>query len=157
MREIWEGKEAEYSFDTIVKLAEWHVKVNCPRMIARLPRELAWAFLADDGAKVHFGHYEVQPLVPLSVFFGRELHLINRSDRGAWVLSEKHLHQLAYYPTTVYWDTVNSAMTKMARAMAALKVAKIVVKGTEPEAMLLYRLLTMLADKRYHRLRRGRC
>ena len=32
----------------------------------------------------------------------------------------------------------------MARAMAALKVAKIVVNGTEPEARLLYRLLTML-------------
>ena len=71
--------------------------------------------------------------------------------------SEKHLHQLAYYPTTLYWDTVKSAMRKMARAMAALQVAKIVVKGTEPEARLLYRLLTMLGEKRYHRSRRGRC
>ena len=106
--------------------------------------ELAWEFRAEDGAKVHFWHYEVQPLVPLSVFFGRELDLINRRDRGAWVWSEKHLHQLAYYPTTVYWDTVGSAMKKMARAMVALKVANIVVKGTEPEARLLYRLLTML-------------
>ena len=26
MRENWGGREAEYSFDTIVKLAEWHVK-----------------------------------------------------------------------------------------------------------------------------------
>ena len=68
--------------------------------------ELAWAFRAEDGAKVYFCHYEVQPLVPLSVFFGRELDLINRRDRGAWVWSEKHLHQLAYYPTTLYWDTV---------------------------------------------------
>ena len=83
-------------------------------------------------------------MVPLSVFFGRELDLINRRDRGAWVWSEKHLHQLAYYPTTLYWDTVGSAMKKMARAMAALQVAKIVVNGTEPEARLLYRLLTML-------------
>ena len=35
----------------------------------------------------------------------------------------------------------------MARAMAALKVTKIVVKGTEPEAMLLYRLMTMLGGQ----------
>ena len=82
--------------------------------------------------------------MPLSVFFGRELDLINRRDRGAWVWSEKHLHQLAYYPTTLYWDTAGSAMKKMARAVAALKVANIVVKGPEPEARLLYRLLTML-------------
>ena len=78
-----------------MKLAEWHVKGKYPRMIARFPRELAWAFLAEDGAKIHFGHYEMQPLVPLSVFFGRELDLINRRDRGALVWSEKHLHQLA--------------------------------------------------------------
>ena len=83
MRENWGGREADYSFDTIVKLAEWHVKGKYSRMIARLPRELAWAFRAKDGAKIHFGHYEVQPLVPLSVFFGRELVLINRRDRGA--------------------------------------------------------------------------
>ena len=38
-------------------------------------------------------------------------------------------------------------MKKMARAIAALKVAKIVVKGTEPEARLLYRLLTMLGGQ----------
>ena len=38
-------------------------------------------------------------------------------------------------------------MKKMARAMAALQVAKIVVKGTEPEARLLYRLLTMLGGQ----------
>ena len=83
MRENCGEREAEYSFDTIVKLAEWHVKGKYPRMIARLLRELAWAFCAEDGAKIHFGHYEVQPLVPLSVFFGRELVLINRRDRGA--------------------------------------------------------------------------
>ena len=105
--------------------------------------ELAWSFRAEDGTKIHFGHYEVQPLVPLSVFFGSELDLINRRDRGALVWSEKHLHQLAYYPTTLYWDTV-SAIKKMARAMAALKVAKIVVNGTEPEARLLHRLMDML-------------
>ena len=58
--------------------------------------------------------------------------------------SEDHLHQLAYYPTTLYWDTVKSAMKNMARAMVAIRVANIVVKGTEPEARLLYRLLTML-------------
>ena len=61
--------------------------------------------------------------------------------------SEKHLHQLVYYPTTLYWDTVKSAMKKMTRAMAAMKVAKIVVNGTEPEARLLYRLLTMLGGQ----------
>ena len=38
-------------------------------------------------------------------------------------------------------------MKKMARAMAALQVAKIVVKGTEPEARLLYRLLAMLGGQ----------
>ena len=64
-----------------------------------------------------------------------------------WVWSEKHLHQLAYYPTTLYWKTVGSAMKKMARAMAALKVTKIVVKGAEPEARLLYRLMTMLGGQ----------
>ena len=96
---------------------------------------------------MHFGHYEVQHLVPLSVFFWRELDLINRRYRGAWVWSEKHLHQLSYYPTTACWDTVGSAMKKMARAMAALQVAKIVVKGTQPEARLLYRLLTMLGGQ----------
>ena len=83
MRENCGGREAEYNFDTIVKLAEWHGKGKYPRMIARLPREVAWAFRAEDGAKIHFGHYEVQTLVPLIVFFGRELDLINRSDRGA--------------------------------------------------------------------------
>ena len=116
-------------------------------MIARLPRELAWSFRAEDGSKIHFGHYEVQPLVPLSVFFGRELDLINRMDRGSWVWSENNLHQLAYYPTTLYWDTVGSAIKKMARAMVALKVIKIVVNGTEPEARLLYRLMTMLGGQ----------
>ena len=73
--------------------------------------------------------------------------LINRRDRGAWVWSEKHLHQLAYYPTTLYWDTMGSAINKMARALAALKVTKIVVNGTEPEARLLYRLLTMFGGQ----------
>ena len=38
-------------------------------------------------------------------------------------------------------------MKKIARAMAALQVAKIVVKGTEPEARLLYRLLTMFGGQ----------
>ena len=57
MRENWGGRHAEYSFETIVKLAEWHVKGKYTRMIARLPRELAWAFMAEDGANVHFGHY----------------------------------------------------------------------------------------------------
>ena len=85
--------------------------------------------------------------MPLSVFFGRELYLINRMDSGAWVWSEKHLHQLAYHSTTRYWDSVKSVMKKMASAMAALRVAKIVVKGTEPEARLLYRLLTMLGGQ----------
>ena len=55
MRENWVGREAEYSFDTIVKLAEWHVKGKYPRMIARLPREVAWAFRAEDGAKIYLG------------------------------------------------------------------------------------------------------
>ena len=41
MRENCGVREAEYSFDTIVKLAEWHVKWKYPRMILRLPRELA--------------------------------------------------------------------------------------------------------------------
>ena len=76
-----------------------------------------------------------------------ELDLINRRDRGAMVLSVKHLHQLAYYPTTLYWDTVGSAIRKMARVMVALKVTKIVVKGTEPEARLLYRLMTMFGGQ----------
>ena len=58
-------------------------------------------------------------MVPLSVFFWRELGLINGRERGAWVWSEKHLHQLAYYPTTLYLDTLGSAIKKMARAMAA--------------------------------------
>ena len=66
--------------------------------------------------------------------------------------SEKHLHQLAYHPTTMYWDSVKSAMKKMARAMAELQVAKIVVKGTEPEARLLYRLLTMLGGQAVPRI-----
>ena len=48
MRDNCGGMDAEYSFDTIVKLAEWHVKGKYPRMIVRLPRELAWAFRADD-------------------------------------------------------------------------------------------------------------
>ena len=38
-------------------------------------------------------------------------------------------------------------MKKIARAMVALRVAKIVVKGTEPEARLLYQLLTMLVGQ----------
>ena len=147
MRNNWGDRDAEYSFDTIVKLAEWHVKWKHPRMIAMVPMGLAWSFRAEDGAKIHFGHYEVQTLVPLNVLFGRELELISRNDRGAWVWSEKHVHQLAYYPTTLYSDTVGSAIKKMARAMVALKVTKIVVKGTEPEARLLYRLMTMLGGQ----------
>ena len=86
-------------------------------------------------------------MVPLNVFFGRELDLINRRDRGAWVWSEKYLHQLAYYPTTPYWDTAGMAVKKMAKAMAALKVAEIVVKGTEPEARLFYWLMTILGGQ----------
>ena len=82
--------------------------------------------------------------MPLNVLFWRELDLINRRDRGARVWSEKHLHKLAYYPTTPYLDTVGTAVKKMAKAMVALMVAKIVVKGTEPEARLLYRLMSML-------------
>ena len=85
--------------------------------------------------------------MPLSVFFGRELYLINRRDRGALVWSEKHLHQLVYHPTTMYWDSVKSAMKKIARAMAALPVDKIVVKGTEPEARLLYLLMSLLGGQ----------
>ena len=38
-------------------------------------------------------------------------------------------------------------MKNMARAMTALQVAKIVVNGTEPEARLLYRLLTMFGGQ----------
>ena len=114
-------------------------------MIARVPRELAWSFRTEDGAKIHFGHYEVEPLVPLNVFFVRGLYLINRRDRGACVWSEKHLHQLAYYPTRSYWDTVDTAVKKMAKALATLKVTKIVVKGTEPEASMyrMYRMYCM--------------
>ena len=89
----------------------------------------------------------MQPLVQLTVFFGRELDLINRRDRGAWVWSEKHLHQLAYYSKTPYWNTVGTAMKKMAKAMLVLNVAKIVVKGTEPEARLLYRLMSLLGGQ----------
>ena len=85
-------------------------------------------------------------MVPLSVFFGMELDLINRMDRGAGVWSEKHLHQLADYQTTLYWDTVGTAIKKMTRAMVALKVSTIVVKGTVQEARLLYRLMTMLGE-----------
>ena len=69
MRYNWGGREAEYSFDTTIMLAEWHVKVKYPRMLARLPRELAWSFQVEDWVKIHFGHYEVQPLVSLNVFF----------------------------------------------------------------------------------------
>ena len=61
--------------------------------------------------------------------------------------SEKYLHKLAYYTTTQYLDTVGTAMKKMARVMPALKVAKIVVKGTEPEARLLYLLMSMLGGQ----------
>ena len=57
-------------------------------MIARLPRELTWAFRAEYGAKVHFGHYEVRPLVPMSVFFWRELYLINRRTESVGVVRE---------------------------------------------------------------------
>ena len=38
-------------------------------------------------------------------------------------------------------------MKKMAKAMAVLKVAKIVVKDTEPEARLLYRLMSLLGGQ----------
>ena len=59
--------------------------------------------------------------------------------------SEKHLHQLAYYPTRPYWDTVDTAVKKMAKALATLKVTKIVMKGTEPEASMyrMYRMYCM--------------
>ena len=38
-------------------------------------------------------------------------------------------------------------MKKMARAITALRVAKVIVKGTEPETRLLWRLLTMLGGQ----------
>ena len=38
-------------------------------------------------------------------------------------------------------------MKTMARAKAALNVAKIVVKGTEPESRLLYRFMSMLGGQ----------
>ena len=38
-------------------------------------------------------------------------------------------------------------MKKMTMAMSALKVAKIVVNGTEPEARLLYRFMAMLGGQ----------
>ena len=44
MRNNCGDREAEYSFDTIVKLAGCHIKWKYPRMIARLPRALAWSF-----------------------------------------------------------------------------------------------------------------
>ena len=113
------------------------------RIIARLPIELAWSFLAENVAKIHFGHYEVQPLVQLRVLFGMELDLIKLPDRGAWVWSEKHLHLLAYCQTTPYCDTVGTVVKKMAKTMVAPSVAKIVVKGTEPGDRLLYRLMAM--------------
>ena len=55
MRENWRAREAEYSFDTIVKLAEWHVKGKYPRIFARLTRELAWSFRAEDGLRYTLG------------------------------------------------------------------------------------------------------
>ena len=61
--------------------------------------------------------------------------------------SEKHLHQLAYYPTTPYWDTVGMAVKKMAKALETLKVAKVVLNGTEPEARLLYCQMSMLGGQ----------
>ena len=54
MRDNCGGREAEYSFDTIIRLAEWHVNGKYPRMIVRLPRELAWSFQAEYGANIHF-------------------------------------------------------------------------------------------------------
>ena len=90
------------------------------------------------------GHYEVSPLVPLTVFIGIELAQINRRDRGLRVWSEKHLQQLAYYPTTTYWDTVATAVKKTARELRVLQVKKIVVNGNDGEARLLYLLLAKL-------------
>ena len=48
MRDNCGGREAEYSFDTMVKLTEWYVKGKYPRMIASLQRELVWSFRAED-------------------------------------------------------------------------------------------------------------
>ena len=59
------------------------------------------------------------------------------------VFSEKHLHQLALCPTTTHWDTVETAVKKMARALMVLQVKKIVVEWNVAEARLLYRLLAM--------------
>ena len=61
MRNNWGDREAEYSFDTIGKLAEWHVKLKHSRMIARLPMELAWWFRAEDWAKIHLGIMRCSP------------------------------------------------------------------------------------------------
>ena len=124
-------------------MAELLIKGKCPGMIARLPKELARAYLAEEGVKISFGHYVVSPLVSLTVSFWRELAQINRRDRGSWVWSEKHLHQLAYYLTTTYYDTVATAVKKMARVLRELQVKKIVVKWNVAEARLLYRLLAM--------------
>ena len=54
------------------------------------------------------------------------------------------MHQLAYYLTTTYYDTVATAVKKMARVLRELQVKKIVVKWNVGKARLLYRLLAML-------------
>ena len=125
----------------LLKLAERQINEKYPRMIARLQRELTWPYRAEDGGKISFGHYEVPSLVQLPVLIGKEQALINRRDRWSWAWSEKHLHQTAYYHTTIYLDTVATAVNKMAKALRALQVKKIVVKGNVAEARLLYRLI----------------
>ena len=59
MRDNWGEREAELSFDTIIRLAEWHDQGKYRRMISMLPRKLAWSFRAENGAKIHVVHYEV--------------------------------------------------------------------------------------------------
>ena len=55
-------------------------------------------------------------------------------------------------PTSVLPDYAalghgGTAVKKMARAMTTPRVAKIVVKGTEPKARLLYRLMSMMGGQ----------
>ena len=46
LNDNWSIKEKELNFEKPVKVAEWNFKWKYPRMIARLPRELEWAYRA---------------------------------------------------------------------------------------------------------------
>ena len=48
LKDNWSTKEKEFNFEKLVNVAKWLINGKYPRMIARLPKELARAYRAEE-------------------------------------------------------------------------------------------------------------